>query len=154
MPAPSIDTQGPLMRRKSLIAKLLAQMQGGQGGTDTPVQLPRRGGTAMPSGAGAMAVRPSNLEPRSSLIASLVAPKWAAPNQPEATRPPDQPAIAGGGSAPPPAEPPPSETATATQPWQDAGFMSSDLYDVWNSMDDTEQARIRANPVARRRFFG
>lgn len=149
MPA-VIDTQGPLARRKALIAKLMAQLSG-QSMPDGAPQMRAMPARAMPipSGAGAMSIRPGNLEPRSAMIPGLRSAFSQVQGVNDPTPPPPAPPAQGGGEPPPAPEP-----AAAPAQWESEGYVSQGAYNAFNSMQPEEQARILANPVARRRYFG
>ena len=168
---PAIDTQAPLMRRKALIEKLMTQLsqQGGQqSGINAPqITLGKIAGNAMPGkgpgSAGTNPLRPENLEPRSALIQGLQPAHWMASNQ---TAPdyqaPNEPVA----QQPAPAPPPPVNVAPAPSPaitpgggaaplptWQQQNFLSESAMNAFMQMSESEQARVMANPVYRRRYY-
>ena len=152
MPAPTIDTQGPLVRRKALISKLMAQLQGG--GASSPPSVPKtRSGNPIPSGAGAMAIRPGNLESRSSLVSGLI----GGGPPPQVPGPVAAPAPVAAPLPTPAALPTPEaafEPPAAPAQWQNEGFLSQELFDSFNRLSDYERERIQLSPHLRRRYYG
>ena len=157
--AQQLDTQGPLARRKALVARLMAQMQG----------LPQTPGTSVPGmgsgvrsapafmGGATQAFR-AHLQNAPRLGGSVAPADRGGPQATPAGLPgtAGSPVFQGGGTpapvsqapppAPPPSAPPPGE-------WTQQGFVSEEAMAAFNSMDEGSQARILANPVARRRYF-
>jgi hypothetical protein len=139
-----LDTQGPLTRRKALIARLMGQMQGGQPGQPRSLAglasgIPGTRITLPHLTEGARAANPNVVANRRSEGVSRISELPFAPSASDPV-PTQQPQ----GGAP---------GAPQASPWQSGGYVSPDAYNVFSNLDEGAQARILANPVARRRYF-
>ena len=169
-PAP-LDLGSSLARRKALIAKLMAQMQGQTGGGGS-----RRAGYStnfaqigQPARAGAPQAHPFTRAATegarmgaapANLVSTGVGEMPAGPTPGGVavgadTRPPEQ--TPQGDDRPPAGEQsgliPPSTSGGGVEPWQQQGFVSQAAFDEFNSLDEINQMRVFQNPVARARYF-
>lgn len=140
--AQMLDSQGPLNRRKALVARLMSQMS----------RASYSGGHA----GGGVGITGSHINPAGRFAAPAMPLVPANPSLPAPAAPPpfrEGPPVPAGDVQAPTEEGPGEAPAQVAPEWQSAGFISQDAMASFNGLDESSQQRILQNPVARRRFF-